>query len=282
MPVEQQININDFPQPSETPDSVQDDNAGDTNPDDTQQQDGGEQQPGGGEGGDTGVDDAGAGQPDTPTPDPRDEAIAALRNELAEERRARTEMMERIAPTKPGEQETDYDALINEHFEPDSAAGKVFRKLATTMKADFEKKLHRELGSVRQSTGAMEMEQRETRVIESLVSDGSIKREEVDKLRETAWNGAVAARKRGEMPDLEASYKAAAFDLMRKRKPMAGDEEARKRQELRDRKKVATAPTGVTPTRTTSKLKDSDIAKAVREGKSLGDIWAMDESGKDE
>lgn len=282
MPIEQEININDFPavtvtpapdEPAGNPDGTP---ADDTPDPDAQQPDGGEEVD------DTPADDT-PEEPDVPAPDPRDEAIEALRAELAEERRARAEMMERIAPKPAGEQEVDYDALVAEHFEPDSAAGKVFRKLASTMKTDFERKLQRAVGGVRQSTESMEMEQRESRVIESLVGDGSIKREDVQTLREAAWNGAMAARKRGEKPDLESSYKAAAFDLVRKRGLTRGDEEAKRRAALAKRKGLATAPKGATPTRPAgAKLSDAEISKAVREGKSIRDIWAMEDAGKDE
>lgn len=243
----------------------------DTQPED-QQPDDQQQQPVG--------DDEEEEEPDEEPEDPRDQIIREMREEQRQEREYFRRQMEELRNPRQEPQETDWDAEVDENFEPGSKAGEFLKKMAKTMRAEHRRELEQRVGAVSQSQGAMEMKQREEAVLADLRKRGMSEKDE-QAVRQRAWDSAVAARQRGERPDLESSYKAAAFDLGVLDSTRAADREEEMRNKQKKRRKIATTPETRPPASVSGgKLSDEAFNKAVGEGKGLRDIWRMEDEAK--
>ena len=194
-------------------------------------------------------DTSGAEAPETPAAPAQDPRIAALEQQIADIKADRDRafaLAEKYAPKEKEpetESEEDLVAEIERDYE-DGPTKQALLKIAKGLERKFEKKLQREVGSVRNVTEAQQMEQRALGIEAGLLKQG-FEEADIPHIRKAAVESAIAARSRGERPDLDASYKAAAYDAMMARQRKNGDAEQAKAAELKKRQAAATTPSGV-------------------------------------
>ncbi len=183
-------------------------------------------------------------EPQPPAENPEISALKKQMEELKADRDKAFALAEKFAPqNKPPEEEADDDPLSFIKDYEDGPTKQAIEKGLRSLQNHFDKKLQREVGKVRQSTEAQQLEQRAGRVVSDLLKNG-VSEADLPELHKSMEQNARAAIARGERPDLEASYKAAAFDLLQGKQRRAGDAEQQKAADLAKRKANGSVPAG--------------------------------------
>jgi hypothetical protein len=227
------------------------------------------------------------GEPQTPQAPAEDPRIAALQAQMAEMKADRDRafaLAEKYAPKEKQpepEPEEDLVAEIEKDYE-DGPTKQALLKIAKGLERKFEKKLAREVGSVRHMTEAQQMEQRAYGIEAGLLKEGFAENE-VLSIRNAAVQSATAARQRGERPDLDASYKAAAYDALMAKQRKTGDAEQANARELAAKRANGSTPAGMGAPPGQGKISLDQIKAHVGKKKDvpISEILRMhDEAGK--